>query len=115
MLVDVPTLAASVTDLLAGAERREPFVNPDGRSESQFERVWIDGEPHVLKYVDLDHDFTMRVSGDIGCRPTAFPPARVRSPRRRFRRLRTGRARPRTRPVGAVAAAGGATTASGPP
>ena len=68
MLVAVPALAASVDELLAGAERREPFANPDGRSAAVFERVWIDARPHVVKYIHLDHDFTMRVSGDIGCR-----------------------------------------------
>jgi hypothetical protein len=69
MLVDVHRLAPSVDELLAGAERRESFVNPDGRSHTTFERLWIDGRPHVVKYLHLDHDFTMRVSGDIGCRP----------------------------------------------
>lgn len=69
MLVDVHALAPSVEELLAGAERREPFVNPDGRSAAAFERAWFDGVPHVVKYLDLDADFTMRVSGDIGCRP----------------------------------------------
>lgn len=68
MLVDVRAVASSVDELLAGAERREPFVNPDGRSAAAFERVWIDGVPHVVKYLHLDHDFTMRVSGDVGCR-----------------------------------------------
>ncbi|HEX7096808.1 MAG TPA: phosphotransferase, partial [Acidimicrobiales bacterium] len=62
-------MAGSVDELLSRASRREPFVNPDGRSSSAFERVWIDDEPHVVKYVHLDDDFTMRVSGDIGCRP----------------------------------------------
>ena len=61
-------LAASVDELLAAAERREPFINPDGRSAAHFERVWIEGAPHIVKYVHLDHDFTMRVSGDISCR-----------------------------------------------
>jgi len=51
--------------LLKGAERRETFVNPDGRSASAFERVWIGSRPHIVKYVHLDHDFTMRVSGDL--------------------------------------------------
>ena len=64
----MPTLAPSVEDLLAAADRREPFVNPDGRSTGAFERVWIDGLPHVVKYVHLDHDFALRASGDIGCR-----------------------------------------------
>jgi hypothetical protein len=68
MLADVRRVAPTISDLLADAERREVFVNHDGRSDSVFERVWIDGEPHVVKYLDLDHDFTMRVSGDIGCR-----------------------------------------------
>ncbi len=68
MLVDVRHLAPSVEDLLAGVERREPFVNPDGRSTAAFERVWIEGVAHVVKYVHLDQDFMMRVSGDVGCR-----------------------------------------------
>jgi hypothetical protein len=62
------TSVATVDELLAGAERREPFVNPDGRSASAFERVWIDGEAHIVKYVHPDDDFTMRVSGDIRSR-----------------------------------------------
>jgi hypothetical protein len=65
----MPKLAGSVDDLLAAAERREPFVNPDGRSTSAFERVWIDGAAHIVKYVHVDDDFLMRASGDIGCRP----------------------------------------------
>ncbi|MGH9148885.1 MAG: hypothetical protein ACRD0F_00910 [Acidimicrobiales bacterium] len=32
MLLDVHELAPSVRDVLAGADAREPFVNPDGRS-----------------------------------------------------------------------------------
>lgn len=68
MLVDVHALAPSVDDLLAGAEGRDRFVNPDGRSTSAFEHVRIDGVPHIVKYVHLDHDFTMRVSGDLACR-----------------------------------------------
>ena len=62
-------LADSVEDLLATVDRRESFHSADFRSGSLFERVWIDGEPHVVKYVHLDDDFTMRASGDLGCRP----------------------------------------------
>jgi hypothetical protein len=61
-------VAATIDELLDGAEGREPFVNPDGRSTSAFERVWIDGRPHILKHVHLDDDFTMRVSGDLRSR-----------------------------------------------
>jgi hypothetical protein len=68
MLGDVRTIASSVDDLLRHVDRREPFVNPDGRSAAAFERVWLDGAPHIVKYVHLDWDFTMRVSGDIGGR-----------------------------------------------
>lgn len=68
MPVEVRRLAASVDELLAGCERREPFANPDGRSTARFERVWIDGAPHIVKYAHLDDDFTMRVSGDLACR-----------------------------------------------
>jgi hypothetical protein len=62
-------VAGSVDELLAAAERRELFVNPDGRSTAAFERVWIHGRPHIVKYAHLDDDFTMRVSGDLVCRP----------------------------------------------
>ncbi len=68
MLVDMHTAALSVDDLLAGADGRRPFENPDGRSSAAFEHVRIDGVAHVVKYIHLDHDFTMRVSGDLRCR-----------------------------------------------
>ena len=62
------TVAASVDELLADATERAPFQPAETRSDVGFERVVIDGEPHIVKYVHLDHDFTMRASGDIGCR-----------------------------------------------
>lgn len=68
MLDDVHALAPSVGDLLAGAEDRRPFANLDGRSATAFEHVRINGVAHVVKYVHLDDDFTMRVSGDLACR-----------------------------------------------
>jgi len=66
-------VAGSVEELLASFAagrdvRREAFVPAETRSTAAFERVWVDGEPFVLKHVHLDGDFTMRVSGDIGCR-----------------------------------------------
>ena len=68
MLGDVHALAPSADDLLAGAEDRRPFVNPDSRSGARFEQVWIGGVAHVVKYLHLDDDFTMRVSGDLQSR-----------------------------------------------
>lgn len=61
-------VASSVDELLAGADRREPFHPVEARSGVAFERVRMGGEPFVVKYVHLDDDFTMRVSGDVGCR-----------------------------------------------
>ena len=68
-----PTLVArpvadSVEELL-GSAHRHSFVPDDARSPAGFERVEIDGERYVIKYVHPDFDFTMRVSGDLGCRP----------------------------------------------
>ena len=60
-------VATSLDELLAGAERREPYRPADLRSPAPFERVWIDGRAHVLKYVHLDNDFAMRAFGDLGC------------------------------------------------
>lgn len=58
----------SVDALLPPGVAREPFVNPDGRSAARFERAWIDGVAHIVKYVHPDDDFMMRVSGDLACR-----------------------------------------------
>ena len=63
------SVADSVEELLAGARRNGLFVPDDARSPAGFERVEIDGERCVIKYVHPDSDFTMRVSGDVGCRP----------------------------------------------
>jgi hypothetical protein len=60
--------AGSLEELIAGATTRGPFVPGETRSDSPFERVEIDGVGYVLKHVHLDHDFTMRVSGDLGSR-----------------------------------------------
>ena len=68
MLVGRP-VAESVEELLADATRRTSFVPDDARSPAGFERVEIDGQTCVVKYVHPDFDFTMRVSGDLGCRP----------------------------------------------
>lgn len=56
-------------ELLAGATDRRPFRHSDSKSGSIFEHVLVDGEPHVLKHVHVDRDWTMRFGGDIGCHP----------------------------------------------
>lgn len=67
-LVPRPVLS-SVEELVAGATHREPFLTTDSKSGSQFERLLIAGQPHVLKHVHVDRDWTMRFNGDIGCHP----------------------------------------------
>ena len=62
-------VADDVEQLLEGTSGRTSYVPADSRSHAGFERVEIDGEQCVIKYVHPDNDFTMRVSGDVGCRP----------------------------------------------
>ncbi|MCU1503284.1 MAG: aminoglycoside phosphotransferase [Ilumatobacteraceae bacterium] len=62
-------VAASLDELLAGATDRRPFLTSDSKSGSLFERVVIDGAPHVVKHVHVDRDWTMRFNGDVGCHP----------------------------------------------
>ena len=69
MLAANRPLASSVDDLLAGATRRETMLAADSKSGARFERVTIDGEPHVLKYLHVDDDWIMRSTGDLACRP----------------------------------------------
>jgi Phosphotransferase enzyme family len=76
MLADVPIpvleprpVAASLDELLADATDRRPFRHSDSKSGSAFEQVVVDGQPHVLKHVHVDRDWTMRFGGDIGCHP----------------------------------------------
>ncbi len=61
-------VAESVALLLQGCERREPWKTADSLSGSRFERVVIDGSPHVVKYICVDDDWILRATGDFGCR-----------------------------------------------
>jgi thiamine kinase-like enzyme len=76
-----PTMAAapgavrvipSLSALLADVGLREPFKTSDSLSGSRFERVRLDGEPMILKYVSLDDDWIMRGTGDLDCRALRF-------------------------------------------
>ena len=62
-------VADSIEDLIEGCTDRQPFLTDDSKSGSHFERVVLAGEPHIIKYVHVDNDFTMRCSGDLGPRP----------------------------------------------
>jgi Phosphotransferase enzyme family len=54
-----------LTDLLAAATKREPVADAAGKSGAALERLEIDGEPYVLKHLDLASDWTMRASGSL--------------------------------------------------
>jgi hypothetical protein len=58
----------SVDVLLQGASTREQWKTSDSLSGSRFERVSIDDEPYVVKYVCVDDDWIMRATGDLNCR-----------------------------------------------
>jgi hypothetical protein len=59
------SVAVSVDELLAGASDREPIVYGAGKSGALLERVMIDGERYVVKYLHLADDWTMRAVGDF--------------------------------------------------
>ncbi len=62
---DVRPVLDSVRALLAGSERREPLDTP-GKSGARLERVWVDGQPYVVKYLDEDADWTLRAGAVPG-------------------------------------------------
>jgi hypothetical protein len=53
----------SVAELIAGATERTTLAGAAGKSGARLERVVIDGQPYVLKRLDLAEDWTMRASG----------------------------------------------------
>lgn len=58
----------SSAELLDRATSREPMKTADSLSSSAFERVVIDGEPHVVKYLSWDTDWIARSTEDTHCR-----------------------------------------------
>ena len=60
---DPPAAFASVAELIAGATSRTSLSEGAGKSGARLERVVIDGQPYVLKHLDLAEDWTMRASG----------------------------------------------------
>jgi len=64
-----PRATVSLEELLAGVSRREPMKTADSLSSATFERVEIDGERYIVKYLHCDDDWVMRATGDVRCRP----------------------------------------------
>jgi hypothetical protein len=68
MSMSLRTTARSEAELLAGASSRSPMSALDGLSNTPMERVVIDGERLVAKWMSFDNDWVMRFSGDTTCR-----------------------------------------------
>ena len=64
MDTNIPWVAASVDELLAGAADHEVVDPDDGKSGSRFAKVVIDGEPCFVKSVSYESDWIMRVMHD---------------------------------------------------
>ncbi len=62
-------VATSLDELLAGVTDRASMLHSDSKSGVGFERVVIDGTPHVLKHVHVDDDWTMRFFAETTCIP----------------------------------------------
>jgi len=62
-------VAHSVEELLDGVTSRQPMKGAESLSTATFERVVIDGESFVVKYLHCDDDWVMRATGDLTCRP----------------------------------------------
>jgi hypothetical protein len=52
-----------LSTLLAGAADREPLSDNAGKSGAVIERVTLDGDRYVVKYLDRRRDWTLRASG----------------------------------------------------
>jgi hypothetical protein len=63
--------AATVEDLFAGAESREPMKTADSKSSAQFERVTIAGERYVVKHFSGD-DWLAEASADTTARAVSM-------------------------------------------
>jgi Phosphotransferase enzyme family len=57
--------AGSVHELLAGATEVTP-IESAGKSGARLDRVLLDGERYVVKYLDADSDWTLRAAGVDG-------------------------------------------------
>jgi hypothetical protein len=64
MELDIPRVAGSLADLLAGATERVPLQPVDARSGGSFERVRIEGRAYFLKVLAAESDWIMRVTGN---------------------------------------------------
>lgn len=62
----MPQVLPSISDMLSGATDLQPLDDAPGKSGARLERLTIDGEAFVVKYLDPAVDWTMRSSGVLG-------------------------------------------------
>lgn len=62
----MPALLLSIADMLSGATDLRPLEDGPGKSGARLNRLTIDGDPYVVKYIDRADDWTMRASGALG-------------------------------------------------
>ncbi|HEX4491611.1 MAG TPA: aminoglycoside phosphotransferase [Acidimicrobiia bacterium] len=65
-------LVGTLESVLAGASDREPMTHTDSKSGARFERVTVDGERFVVKYLDIRDDWTMRATGQLAYAPVVL-------------------------------------------
>ena len=58
-------IGSSIDELLAGAGAATP-IESAGKSGARLDRLVIDGDPYVVKYLDPDGDWTLRAAGVEG-------------------------------------------------
>lgn len=69
---DARRVAASVNELFGAPVHGEPVAAEDGKTGARVERVVVDGQRYVLKYLHPDDDWIMRATGDLYGRPVTL-------------------------------------------
>jgi hypothetical protein len=64
MDTEIPRVAETLDELVAGATDRVPVRSSDAKSGAWFETLRIDGTPYFLKVLSADADWIMRVTGN---------------------------------------------------
>ena len=64
-------VARSLDELLAGATSRESMKHADSKSGASFERMLIDGRPHVMKLF-AERDWLADAAADVECRAVSL-------------------------------------------
>ncbi len=65
-------IAPSLAAFFGSPVHGEPLAHDDGKTGARLERVVVDGEPYVLKYLHGEDDWVMRATGDVDCRPVTL-------------------------------------------